>query len=386
MDADRPSNQAVPLRLTRPLRIAMLAPPWITIPAPGYGGIEAVVEQLCRHLTAAGHDVTLIAAPGSHVPGVEVLSVLARDHPDVIGEAMYEVDHAVSGVGLVEDAAAGGRPFDVVHDHSGFAALAIADRCATPMVHTFHGAFNDDVAAFYRRHGRKALLVSLSETQRRSAPADVAFAAVVPNPIDVEDWPLTLTKRDYLLWLGRVDEVKAPHRAIAAARLAGRPLVLAGPVQPGKEHYFAEAIEPHLDDDGVRYVGEVGGAVKRRWLAEAAGLLMPITWEEPFGMVMVEALACGTPVIACPRGAARDIVVDGVNGFHAEDDAAMAAAVARLGELDPRACRKSVSGRYDGSAVAAAYARVYVQAAARSRRRDAPGWVPMSPAGYLQPS
>ena len=144
-----------------------------------------------------------------------------------------------------------------------------------------------------------------------------------------------------------MDPVKGAHRAIEAARLAGRTLVLAGPVQPGQERYFREQVEPHLDGRRVRYVGEVAGRAKQELYANAAALLMPIRWREPFGMVMVEALACGTPVIAFPEGAAAEIVIDGENGMLVADEAEMARAVARLGSIDPRRCRASVAERYD---------------------------------------
>jgi glycosyltransferase involved in cell wall biosynthesis len=378
MDAQTPLLSAVPFRgpparAAGPLRIAMIAPAWIPVPALGYGGIERVVLGLCTHLAAYGHDVTLVAAPGSSIPGVCIRSVLSHAYPDVIGEALYESDHAAGAMQIVDEAACAGTPFDVVHDHSGFALLAMADRLRTPVVHTVHGPFTDDVSAFYRRHGHKASLIALSETQRHTAPPGVPITAVIPNPVDVSEWPLQRQKAGYLFWLGRVDEVKAPDRAIRAALLADRPIVLAGPVQPGKERYFAEAVEPHLDGDRVCYVGEVAGAIKRRWLADAAALLMPITWEEPFGMVMVEALACGTPVIACPRGAAQEIVVDGVNGFLTADEAAMAAAVDRLPEIDPARCRQSVESRFDTRVVADAHLRVYAKAAARARRRPRAG-------------
>jgi glycosyltransferase involved in cell wall biosynthesis len=375
MDVRLPTAQQIS---RRPLRIAMLAPPWIPIPAPGYGGIEAVVHQLCEQLVARGHDVTLFAAPGSR-SSATVRPLLEHAYPDAIGEPPYEADHVAVAMREIDDAAAAGAPFDVVHDHSGFTAVAMADRLATPMVHTIHGPFEPGIGAFYRRHGHKATLVAISSAQRRSAPPDVRIAAVVPNPLAVSDWPLVRHKEPYLLWLGRMHETKGPHRAIVAARLARRPLVLAGPVQTGQERFFAEQVEPYVDGRCVRYAGEVGGLHKRRLISTAAAMLMPIRWEEPFGMVMIEALACGTPVIAFPEGAAQDIVIDGVNGFLVEDEEAMAAAVDRLGEIDPVACRASVSGRYDVDAVTAAYKRLYRRAlrpaAAHSEARDDRGEV-----------
>ena len=137
-----------------------------------------------------------------------------------------------------------------------------------------------------------------------------------PNPIRVEDWPFRADKDDYLLWMGRMDPVKGAHLAIKAAQAAGTKLVLAGPVQPGQREYFRREIEPHIDGHAVVFLGEVGGVHRKELFARAKAFVMPIRWAEPFGMVMVEALACGTPVIAFPEGAASEIVIDGENGFH----------------------------------------------------------------------
>jgi len=345
----------------RSLRVAVLAPPWITVPPPGYGGIEAVVALLCEELVARGHDVTLFAAPGSH-SSARVCSPLDGAHADQIGSSMHESDHVAGAFDAIDRAAAEGGPFEVVHDHSGFTAVAMADRVSAPLVHTLHGPFNADMSAFYERHGEKARLVAISDFQLRHAPAGVRVADVVPNPVRVADWPFRTEKEDYLLWMGRMDPIKGAHRAIAAARAAGMRLVLAGPVQPGQEQYFRSEIEPHLDGSRVSFAGEVGGTRRKELFARAKAFLMPISWPEPFGMVMVEAMACGTPVIAFPEGAAGEIVIDGENGFHAADVAAMAEATRSLGQIDPARCRRSVAGRYDAAIVAASYEDVYHRA------------------------
>lgn len=352
------------------LRVAMLAPPWIPVPPGGYGGIEEVVALLCEALVARGHEVTLFAAPGSESPA-RVRSPLESTHRDVIGSSLYEADHVGCAFDAIDEAAARGRPFDVVHDHSGFTAVAMAARLGPPVVHTVHGVFSDATGPFYRRHAHKVHLVAISAHQAEHAPPGVRAAAVVPNPIDVERWPLAADKDDYVLWIGRMDAVKGAHRAIRAARLAGCPLVLAGPVQPGQEEYFATRVEPHLDGERVRYVGEVGGAVKQRLFARARALLAPIRWAEPFGMVMIEALATGTPVVAFPEGAAPEIVIDGYNGRLVDGVTAMARAIGEVGAIDPHDCRRSVRTRYAADRVAAGYEAVYRRAIAAHRRPPA---------------
>jgi glycosyltransferase involved in cell wall biosynthesis len=182
---------------------------------------------------------------------------------------------------------------------------------------------------------------------------------VIPNPVDLDDWPLESYKHGYLLWIGRMAEVKGPHRAITAAGRAGLPLVLAGPIQTGQRKFFESKIAPRLDGRRVFYVGEVGGDAKKMLFARATALLMPIRWPEPFGMVMVEALACGTPVIAFPDGAACEVVEHGRNGFLVADEDEMAQAVDQLAYIDARACRDSVSSRYAVGMVAARYEELY---------------------------
>ena len=342
----------------RPLRVAMLAPPWIPVPPPGYGGIESVVALLCDGLTTLGVEVTLFAAPGSRSRAV-VRPVLPRCYPDRIERSLHEVDHVARVFDAVDDARRAGVPFDVIHDHCGFTGFAMADRIGTPVLHTLHGPFDDDTSEFYRRHASKAAAVAISGSQAAAAPRELRVVAVIPNPTDVQGWPFSIDKQDYVLWVGRIVPEKGPHRAIAAARAAGVRLVLAGPVQAGHESFFREAVAPHLDDERVRYVGEVGGATKQRLFMAARALLMPIRWPEPFGMVMVEAMSAGTPVIAFEEGAAPEVVEHGRTGYLVGDEDEMAAAIGRVDELDPRVCRDRAARRFGKTRVAAQYQAAY---------------------------
>jgi glycosyltransferase involved in cell wall biosynthesis len=365
LGGERPCSQT----LAAPLRIAMLAPPWISVPAPGYGGVESVVSALTEALVRHGHEVTLLCAPGSR-SAARVVTLLDEARPDEIERSLYEADHVARAFAVIEDAPPDER-FDVVHDHCGFTALAMADRIDTPVVHTLHGQFTTSTAAFYAHHGHKAALVGISQAQLASAPAGLRAVAAIPNPIDLRAWTPREGKSDYVLWIGRMTAVKGPHRAIAAARIAGVPLILAGVIQPGQQAFFDREVAPHIDGDRVRFVGEVGGALKRSLFADARALLMPIRWEEPFGMVMVEALACGTPVIAFAEGAARELVLEGKTGFLVDDEAAMGAAIGQLPRIAAAACRTWVAEHCDVGVVAHAYERAYREALRTSVERVA---------------
>lgn len=338
-----------------PSRIAVLAPPWIPVPAPAYGGIEEVVRLLCEGLVDRGHRVTLFAAPESRSPA-HVAPLLDEAHPDEIERSVWEVDHVARAFDAVEASA---RPFAVLHDHCGFTALAMANRLATPLVHTMHAPLDEINRSFYETHAHKGTVVAISHSQIADAPVELAGAPVVHNPLRFDDWEAGHAPGDHVLWVGRMAEVKGPHRAIAAARRAGVRLVLAGPVQRGQERLFATEVEPHVDGDRVRYVGEVGAAEKARLYRSARAILMPIRWAEPFGLVMVEALACGTPVIAFREGAAREIVVDGECGFLVDDEDEMADAIGRVDQLDRARCRASAEERFDLSRCVDGYEAVY---------------------------
>jgi glycosyltransferase involved in cell wall biosynthesis len=362
-----PARQRRPAEVQPPerrLRVAMLAPPWIPIPPPGYGGIEFVVALLCDALVDRGHDVELCCAPGSQSKA-RVHPLLERPHPESIERSLFEADHVGLAFAEIDAAARRGEPFDLVHDHCGFTPLAMADRLATPLVHTVHGPFDQDTSPYYARHSRKGDIVCISHAQAGMAPDGARVTEVVHNPIDVDAWPVGLNKQDFLLWVGRIVPEKGPQRAIRVAKATNRPLVLAGPVRPNYERWFATEIQPHIDGEMIRYVGEVGGARKQRLFADAYAFLMPIRWPEPFGMVMVEALAAGTPVLAFTEGAAPEIVEHGKSGFLVKDEDEMAAMVEPAGHLDPLDCRRSAE-RFHPYNIAARYEAVYLDAAHRA--------------------
>jgi glycosyltransferase involved in cell wall biosynthesis len=362
-------DPAEPESAERPVRVAMLAPPWIPIPPPGYGGIEEVLALLCDALVERGNDVELFCAPGSH-SRAKVRPILSEPHPESIERSLFEADHVARAFELMDAAAAAGNPFEVLHDHCGYTPLAMGDRQALPLVHTVHGPFDRDTTPHYDHHGRKGSIVCISHAQAGMAPPGAVPAAVVHNPIDVDSWPIGFQKQDYLLWLGRFTAEKGPQRAIKVAKATGRRLILAGVVQPRQEQFFATEIAPHIDGTQIQYVGEVGGARKQQLFADAFAFLMPITWPEPFGMVMVESLAAGTPVLAFNHGAAPEIVEHGRSGFLVENEDELAAVVPKAADIDPAECRRSAE-RFHPHRVAARYEAAYLSAIERGPLRPA---------------
>jgi glycosyltransferase involved in cell wall biosynthesis len=339
------------------VHIALIAPPWYTIPPSGYGGIEWVVALLADGLSERGHEVTLFAAPGSRTRA-RLVSPLDEEPPrDAIGDPWYEASHVVS---VYEH----GDDFDILHDHTGPVGVSVGALSNCPTIHTLHGPFTEQAHMLYSRVARRHWFVAISESQRSFAPENLRWAGVVYNGIPMDRYPFREDKDDFLLFLGRADEEKAPHLAIEAARRAGRRLVLCSTTKnPRERSYWAADVEPLLGDDVV-VEGEVSHERKADLLARAAALVFPIQWPEPFGLVMTEAMACGTPVVAWRNGSVPEVVADGETGFIVESVDEMAAAVGRVGDLDPRVLRARVEERFSAEAMVRGYERAYERALA----------------------
>jgi glycosyltransferase involved in cell wall biosynthesis len=228
-----------------------------------------------------------------------------------------------------------------------------------PLVHTIHGAFVETTRAFYSLFRDAAAFVTISMYQQREFP-QIPYAGCVPNAVDVGGFAFRAAKEDYMLCLGRIARDKGQGIAVGVAREIGIPLVLAGKVDPGEDTaYFEEAVLPFVDGDLIRFEGEVPDERKRELLAGARAFLFPIQWPEPFGLVMAEAMACGTPVIAFGNGAVPEVVVDGENGFIVSSPQEMIDAIKRAGEIPPERCRSFVEARFSRAAMTDGYERVY---------------------------
>jgi glycosyltransferase involved in cell wall biosynthesis len=336
------------------MRIAVIAPPWYPVPPSGYGGIEWVVSLLADGLTERGHEVTLFAPPGSETEA-ELVPPLGEVPPEeLIGDPWYEAAHAVSAYER-------GHEFDLLHDHTGPVGASIGAMRDALTVHTLHGPFTDQTSMLYRRIARRHWFVAISHNQRSMGPPNLRWGGVIYNGIPLDRYPFREEKEDFLFFLGRADEEKAPHLAIEAARQVGRRLVLCVTTKNQREQtYWAEQVEPMLGDD-VEVRGECDQEQKTELLARAAALLFPIQWPEPFGLVMTEAMACGTPVVAWRNGSVPEVVADGETGFIVSSVQEMAAAITRVGDLDPHAMRARVKEQFSAEAMVAGYERIYQQ-------------------------
>ncbi len=340
------------------MRVAVIAPPWTPIPPPLYGGIELVVDELARGLQTAGHEITLFATGDSTSP-VPLKWALEHAEGMRIGMAVPELRHVLHAY---RDIAGGG--FDVVHDHTVVGPFYAERFPDLPVLTTIHGPFNDELTDLYLAVAGRVPIICISRAQHAAAP-EVPIAGIIHHGIDAEKFPVGDGAGDgdgqYLLFLGRMAPDKGAHRAIEIARKAGMRVLLAAKMREAWERaYYEEQVAPLLGADAV-YLGEVSHERKIELLAGARALLFPIRWNEPFGMVMLEAFACGTPVLAFPEGAAPEVVEDGVTGFLCHDDQDMVEAVDKVGSLRRGDCRASAEGYFATSRMVADHVALYEQ-------------------------
>jgi len=337
------------------MRIALVAAPWLPVPPPAYGGTEGVIDRLATGFQEAGHDVLLFTTGDSTCP-VPRAWARAQSDMDLLGQSAIELQHLIHAYDAVAD-------FDIIHDHTILGPVYAQGRCRGQVVTTNHGVFSTEANDIYARVVPPVALVAISHDHAsRSA---VPVSAVIHHGVRPEDFPVGSGDGDHYLFLGRFSSDKGAREAALAAHEAGVELVLAAKMrEPGEVEYFHTQVEPLLDSS-VRYVGEVGMQEKLELLGSARALLNPIRWPEPFGLVMIEALACGTPVLTFPWGAAPELVDDGTTGFVCDSDADLVAAIGRVGALDRAACRKAVETRFSADRMVRDHLDLYEQLLAR---------------------
>jgi glycosyltransferase involved in cell wall biosynthesis len=334
------------------LRVGIVAPPWVAVPPPVYGGTELVIDLLARGLQAAGHEVVLCTTGDSTCPVPRRFV-----YPTALGTTAH-ADDEIGHLWYSHDALRG-NCVDVVHDHTLIGPrLARTTLAGMPLVTTVHGPFLPGITEHYAAIARRAAVVAISHHQRSTAP-DVDVARVIHHGIDVDRQTFGAGDGDYVLFLGRMSPDKGVHLAIEVARRAGRRLLIAAKMWEAPERqYFRTFVEPLLGA-GVVYLGEVSGQQKQDVLAGAEALVNPIRWPEPFGLVMVEALAAGTPVVSFAAGAAPEIVDDARTGFICRDVDDMVTRLGDIGSIDRAVCRASATERFSAERMVRDHVELY---------------------------
>lgn len=336
------------------MRIAQIAPIALRVPPRGYGGIEWVVAHLANGLEARGHEVTLFAARGSESRARIEATVGA---PLGTGNvpSHEELSHALAAYQRAGD-------FDVIHDHTVLgAAIGSVMPLPAPVFHTLHGPWTDPMRRYYGLLAGQLGLVAISRAQQHLNP-DVPYAGMVHNGVALDSFPFRTDNDGYLLFVGRVSPEKGPELAIQVAHEVGLPLkMVIKRHEPVEQEYWEQRVAPLLTGDEEIFEG-ADVHKKLELYAGAVATLFPIQWEEPFGLVMVESMACGTPVIARPWGAAKEVVADGETGFLRDDVGAMAEAVSLVDRIDPQSCRRRVQDHFSAESMVRGYEAIFEMA------------------------
>jgi glycosyltransferase involved in cell wall biosynthesis len=332
------------------VRIGLIAPPWIPIPPPAYGGTEVVVDNLARGLKALGHDVVLFTVGESECP-VERRWLFERGS-EPIGVGSVEVAHALAAYDALRDV-------DIIHDHTLFGPLiARGAGHHAPIVTTNHGPFTDDAKRIYTAIADEAAIVAISHSQAHTA-GDIPIAAVIHHGVDLDAYAMGPGGGSYALFIGRMSPDKGPDRAVRIARQAGLRLVIVTKMrEPGERAYYEEVVRPLLDDSDAM-PEELPLEERILLMQDARAIVNPIAWPEPFGLVMIESLATGTPVLAFPNGAAPEIVEDGVTGFLCADEDEMVAALGKIDDISRAACRAAAERKFSLERMARDHLELY---------------------------
>ncbi len=342
----------------RPMRIAVTADPELPVPPRGYGGIERIIHFLVEGLVARGHEVTLIAHRDSEVPCRLV------PYPCDGGQSPLERVRIATTVARTVY----GGSFDVVHSFGRLASIAPLALHPSYKLMSYQRPVTPRSIRLARRLFRGSLEFTACSRQMIGDVETLATWHVVYNGVRMATFTAIADVPDDapLVFLGRVEEIKGPHVAIEVARRSNRRLIIAGNVEREHQDFFDQRVRPYVDGTRVQFVGTVDDTQKNELLGRCAALLMPIVWEEPFGIVMAEALACGTPVLGFRRGSVPEVVDEGVTGFISDDADGMVASVARLGAIDRRRCREAAEARFSDASIVHNYEAVYRQLGRRA--------------------
>lgn len=341
----------------RKLKIAQIAPIIERVPPKKYGGSERVIHALTEELVKRGHKVTLFAS-GDSITSAELVSI----YPRSLREAKIKDPYSMNDLTLLQL----GTPytmeeqFDIIHDHVGVFSLPTANKSKTPVVATMHGPFTSTNRRLYSAFN-KPFLVAISRSQANYIPSHANIAGVIHNGLAMEGYSYSLKNAGYLLFVGRISMEKGTHYAIEVAQSLDLPLVIAAKLDASDLPYFNEYVGPLLSDERIRWIGEVDETERNKLMSKALCLLHPVTWREPFGLTLIEAMACGCPVVAFGEGSIPEIIIDGKTGFIVEDIEGMIEAVGKISLIDRLFCRKYVLKNFNAEKMTDEYESVYLK-------------------------
>jgi glycosyltransferase involved in cell wall biosynthesis len=343
----------------RKLKIAQIAPLIERIPPKKYGGTERVIHALTEALVKRGHDVTLFAS-GDSLTSAKLRSVFPRSLREAKIRNLYNLnDLTLLNIGIAYQLSG---QFDLIHDHNGLFSLPTANICPVPVVMTIHGPITASNKPLYRAMNKPAF-VAISKSQAQTAPKEMTISGVVHNGLDLEGYPFSAENDGYLLFVGRICMEKGTHYAIDIAQMLNLPLIIAAKLDQTDVPYFNEYIGPRLSDAGIsqqiRWIGEVNEEERNRLMSKALCLLHPATWKEPFGLTLIESLACGTPVVGFNKGSVPEIIKNGLCGYVVEDEEEMVNAVLNIGKIDRKQCRKYAVENFNSNLMADRYEEIY---------------------------
>jgi glycosyltransferase involved in cell wall biosynthesis len=342
------------------MNIGLLAPFEESVPPEKYGGTELVVANLAQGLVNEGHTVFVLATGDSKVAGT-LISIFPRAIRKESFAASGEVRNAMKIDGVARVLANLSKlKLDIIHNHIGWRFIPFAQQLSVPVVTTLHKPPGIDYEKLMYTTYPQHPYISISNSQRQSLP-ELNYIATVYNGIDVDHFTFKNEPGSYLAFLGRMSPEKGPKQAIEVAKEFNMPLKMAAKVDTVDKEYFTKEIEPLIDDQQIQFVGEIGPEQKSDFLSNAYALLAPIQWEEPFGLFMVEAMACGTPVVALKRGSVPEIIVHGRTGFIASNTQEMAEYLKQIPSINRSACREHIEKNFSIKTMTAAYLDVYKQ-------------------------
>jgi glycosyltransferase involved in cell wall biosynthesis len=335
------------------LKIAQIAPLYESVPPVTYGGTERVVSYLTEELVAQGQDVTLFASGDS-----QTSAKLVPGSPRSLRLSGNSIDHLAHHIAMLDDVMRMAPEFDVIHFHIDYMHFPLSRYCALPSLTTLHGRLDlPDLLPVYKKFP-DAPLVSISLSQRKPMPR-VNWVGNISHGLPMDLLTFQPNAGDYLAFLGRISPEKRVDRAIEIARRAGMPLKIAAKIDKADREYYESTIKPLMSDPNVEFIGEIGEHEKSEFLGNAYAYLFPIDWPEPFGLTMIEAMACGTPTIAFNCGSVKEVMQEGLTGFIVEDMDQAVAAVDKISTIERTACRNVFEKRYTAARMAEEYVEIY---------------------------